>query len=60
MPVGNGSDSWLINWRLIGIAVSTPSMAISANHSIIGNKSGRTAVTIKSAPKAAMFPPPVM
>ena len=60
VPVGKASCSWLISWRLIGIAVSTPNIAISANHNTIGAVSGRTAVTINSAPKAAMLPPPVM
>ncbi len=60
LPVGNGSPSWFTSWRLIGIAVNTPSAAIAPNHAIIGTWGGRTVVTIRSAPKAAMLPPPVM
>jgi len=46
--------------RLIGIAQNTPSAAITPNHAIIGRVSGRTDVTMSSAPNAAMLPPPVM
>ncbi len=60
VPVGNASASLLISWRLIGIAANTPSAAIAANHATIDHRSGRTAVTISSAPNAAMLPPPVM
>lgn len=60
VPVGNGSASLLISWRLIGIAANTPSAAITPNHAIIPTESGRTVVAIISAPNAAMLPPAVM
>ena len=60
VPVGNASPSRLMSWRLMGMAAKTPSAAMAANQPIIGTQSGRTVVTIMSAPKAAMLPPPVM
>ena len=60
VPVGKASPSRLMSWRLMGMAVKTPSAAMAPNQPIIGSQSGRTVVTIMSAPNAAMLPPPVM
>jgi hypothetical protein len=60
VPVGKARPSWLMSWRLIGMAAKTPSAAITPNHATIASGSGRTVVIMKSAPKAAMLPPPVM
>ena len=46
--------------RLIGMAAKTPSAAMTANQATIAAPSGRMAVTIIRAPKAAILPPPVM
>ena len=61
VPLGNGSASLLISWRLIGIAANTPSEAIAMNHRIIRTGEGVAITpTMRSAPNAAMLPPPVM
>ena len=44
----------------MGMAAKTPSAAMTPNQAIRGTEAGRTEVTIRSAPKAAMLPPPVM
>ena len=44
----------------MGIAVKTPSSAMTANQATIASGSGRRPVSISSAPIAAMLPPPVM
>ncbi len=60
VPVGKGSCSWLMSWRLMGIAANTPSAAMPANHKMRIHASGRVPVSITSAGSAAMLPPPVM
>ena len=60
VPVGNGSCSSSMSCRLMGMAAKTPSAAMTANQTMMGIDGGRSLVTISSAPKAAMLPPPVM
>ena len=60
VPVGKASASRLMSWRLMGMAANTPRAAMTANQTMVGMTSGRTGVSIKSAPNAAMLPPPVM
>ena len=60
VPVGNGSSSMLMSWRLMGTAVKTPSMAMTASQATIATGSGRRPVSRSSAPMAGRFPPPVM
>jgi hypothetical protein len=60
VPVGKGSFSMLMSWRLIGIAVNTPRREITANQKNIDHGSGRIPVNINRAGTAAMLPPPVM
>jgi len=60
VPVGKASCSRLMSWRLTGMATNTPKAAMTANQANIEKLSGRTAVSMSSAGKAAMLPSPVM
>ena len=60
VPVGKGRASLFTSWRLMGMATKTPWAAMTANQAMSGSVSGRSVVTMSSAPKAAMLPPPVM